>query len=110
MALAALHEAVRRGNASIDAGELAAAQLEQRAVTAMADVLGLNPEDAAWAGSGSEPKGDQVLAHLVEALIAERAQARANKDFSRSDSIRDQLAAAGILLEDAADGTNWSIS
>ena len=109
MALAALHEAVRRGNASIDSGDLAAATLEQRAVTAMVDVLGLNPEDAAWAGSGSESKGDQVLAHLVEALIAERAQARANKDFSRSDSIRDQLAAAGILLEDAADGTNWSI-
>lgn len=109
MALGALHEAVRRGNASFDSGDLAAAQLEQRAVAAMTMVLGLYPEDAAWAATGSASAADQALSTLVEGLIAERAQARANKDFSRSDSIRDQLAAAGILLEDAADGTNWSI-
>ena len=109
MALAALHEAVRRGNASFDSGDLAAAQVEQRAVAAMVEVLGINPDSSAWVGEGAGSKGEQVLANLIEALIAERAQARASKDFSRSDSIRDQLAAAGVLLEDAADGTNWSI-
>ncbi len=43
----------------------------------------------------------------VEALIAERAEARAAKDFGRSDAIRDELAAAKIVLEDSADGVRW---
>jgi cysteinyl-tRNA synthetase len=51
-----------------------------------------------------------ALESLVESLITERNQARANKDFARSDAIRDQLQAAGITLEDAADRTHWSVS
>jgi cysteinyl-tRNA synthetase len=51
-----------------------------------------------------------VLDALVVSLIAERDAARAAKDFARSDAIRDQLKAAGIVLEDAADGTHWSVS
>ena len=43
----------------------------------------------------------------IEALIAERQSARANRDFSRADDIRDELAAAGIALLDGADGTSW---
>ncbi len=43
----------------------------------------------------------------VEALIAERQQARKARNFSRSDEIRDQLAAAGIILEDTKDGVRW---
>ncbi len=43
----------------------------------------------------------------VEALIAERQQARKARNFSRSDEIRDQLAAAGIVLEDTKDGVRW---
>jgi len=45
----------------------------------------------------------------IEALIAERQLARQNKDFSRSDEIRDELAARGIELLDSASGTHWKL-
>ena len=106
-ALAALHEQVRAGNANLDAGGDAAA--EYASVLAMLEVLGLNPNASVWAAGGTSA-ADPALEALVASLIEERNAARANKDFSRSDSIRDQLKAAGIQLEDGADGTNWSIS
>ncbi len=43
----------------------------------------------------------------VDALIQERIQARTDKDYARADEIRDELAAAGIILEDSAQGTRW---
>ena len=43
----------------------------------------------------------------IDALIAERLEARAAKDFERADQIRDDLAARGIVLEDGAGGTTW---
>ena len=43
----------------------------------------------------------------IEKLIAERQEARANRDFARSDEIRDILAEKGIVLEDTKDGVRW---
>ncbi|KRL78564.1 cysteine--tRNA ligase [Secundilactobacillus paracollinoides] len=43
----------------------------------------------------------------IEALIQERIDARKNRDFSRSDEIREQLKAQGIILEDTPQGTRW---
>ncbi len=43
----------------------------------------------------------------IEALVAERAAARKAKDWARSDAIRDELAAKGIVLEDTPRGTKW---
>ncbi len=48
-----------------------------------------------------------LLDEDVEALIAERLEARRNKDFKRSDEIRDELKAQGIILEDTAQGMRW---
>ncbi|MDO4455940.1 MAG: cysteine--tRNA ligase, partial [Ligilactobacillus agilis] len=46
----------------------------------------------------------------IEALIAERDAARAQKNFARSDEIRDQLKEQGIILEDTPQGTRWKRS
>lgn len=105
-ALATLHETVRAGNSSLDSEDLAAAADALVAVQAMAEVLGINP--VSWSAAASN--NDGALDSLVVSLIAERDAARAAKDFARSDAIRDQLKAAGIVLEDAADGTHWSVS
>ena len=48
-----------------------------------------------------------LLDEDIEALIEERLEARKNRDFSRSDEIRDELKSKGILLEDTAQGTRW---
>jgi|CXWL01.1.fsa_nt_gi cysteinyl-tRNA synthetase len=43
----------------------------------------------------------------IEALVEERQEARRNRDFARSDEIRDLLAEKGIILEDTKDGVRW---
>jgi cysteinyl-tRNA synthetase len=105
-ALAALHDAVRAGNSGLDSDDAEAVAAALRSVLAMTSVLGINPLD--W--SKESGANDSALDNLVQSLIAERNQARANKDFARSDAIRNQLQAAGIALEDAADGTHWSVN
>ena len=108
-ALAALHDEVRAGNSAIDSADDSALASSLRAVIAMTTVLGINPLD--WAASTSSSGGNEkALAHLVQGLIAERNAARADKDFAKSDAIRNQLQAAGITLEDSADGTHWSVN
>jgi cysteinyl-tRNA synthetase len=46
----------------------------------------------------------------INALIADRAAARARKDFKESDRIRDELAAMGIAIKDSKEGTTWEIA
>ncbi|MEZ3155483.1 cysteine--tRNA ligase [Microbacterium sp. BWR-S6Y] len=104
-ALATLHETVRAGNSAIDAGDTAAAITAARAVTAMLRVLGLDTAAPA-AATGAV---DTALDALVQEMIAQRARARADKDWAAADRIRDAVAAAGITLEDTPAGTNWSI-
>jgi cysteinyl-tRNA synthetase len=66
--------------------------------------LGLLQQDAAdWFGRGAS--GDDDV--RIQALIDERNDAKKNRDFARSDAIRDQLAAEGVLLEDTAQGVRW---
>lgn len=50
---------------------------------------------------------NELLDEEIEKLITERITARQNKDFARSDEIRDQLKEQGIILEDTAQGTRW---
>ncbi len=68
------------------------------------DVLGLKTETVEVADSSS-----QALDAAMKLIIELRAKARANRDFSTSDTIRDELAAAGISLKDGVDGTTYVV-
>jgi cysteinyl-tRNA synthetase len=53
--------------------------------------------------------GSAMSDAAIQALIAERAAAKAGKDFARADQIRKDLAAQGIVLKDAPMGTTWEV-
>jgi cysteinyl-tRNA synthetase len=56
------------------------------------------------------PHGSIVVnENEIELLIRKRDQARAAKDWTESDRLRDELAAMGIELKDARDGTTWKV-
>jgi cysteinyl-tRNA synthetase len=80
------------------------------AFRAGADFLGLlqqNPDDWFKWQPDSAGQSDGLDDAAIEALIVERKEARAAKDFARSDEIRDGLAAQGVILEDGPAGTTW---
>ena len=108
-ALAVVHETVRAGNAALDAGDTDAAARALVEVGRMTGILGLNPADPTWRDDAAGGAEHDALDALVGALIADRAQARVDKDWTAADRIRDASAAAGITLEDTPDGTHWSI-
>jgi cysteinyl-tRNA synthetase len=75
------------------------------------------PTQAAIAWAESQGLHDRIAPELltrggltdaeVEALIAERNAARKQRNFKRSDEIRDELAAKGIVIEDSREGVRW---
>jgi cysteinyl-tRNA synthetase len=75
------------------------------ALLAAGDLLGLLQQDPeAWFAGAADGELD---AAAIDDLIAQREAARASKDFARADTIRDQLADAGITIEDGSSGTRW---
>ncbi|HWZ52482.1 MAG TPA: cysteine--tRNA ligase [Granulicella sp.] len=124
-ARAAIFELVRRANSAADAGMLRAGNAaEILEVLALFDGVFavLADRDAeitraaiAWAeceGRMSEV-APELLATLslsdaeIDALVAERTQAKKTRNFARADAIRNDLLAKGILLEDSKDGVRW---
>ncbi|MBT4428636.1 MAG: cysteine--tRNA ligase [Rhodospirillaceae bacterium] len=70
-------------------------------------LLGLDPEDwFKWQPAGAA-NADTLDDAAIDELINERTAARNAKNFARSDEIRDELAAQGVVLEDGAGGTTW---
>ncbi|HET7414565.1 MAG TPA: cysteine--tRNA ligase [Arthrobacter sp.] len=108
-ALAAVHEAVRRGNSALDAKDTDAARTALGEVWAMTNVLFINPMDPHWNTAGADSAAQGALDALVKGQLRARTEARTNKDYARADAIRDALAAAGITLEDTADGVHWTL-
>ena len=105
-ALAVLHEQTRAGNAALAAGEDASEAAN--AVMAMAEVLGL-AQLMSFNTEGTSGAEHEALDALIQAVLAERADARAQKDWAKADAMRDLLASAGVQVKDGANGSSWSV-
>ncbi|MDO5034403.1 MAG: cysteine--tRNA ligase [Actinomycetaceae bacterium] len=109
--MAVVYEWMKTGNQALLAGDEATLREALLNVRAMMDVLGLDPAGEQWASEKAETSGkDEALESLVNNLIEQRKAARAEKDWAKADAIRDQLAAAGVVVEDGADGARWHIA
>lgn len=106
-ALAVLHDKTRSGNAALDSEDLATAATLRGEVIAMTDVLGINPLASEW-HTDDTSQSASALANLVKTLIGQRETARSERDFATADRIRNDLAAAGIQVEDTPSGPEWS--
>jgi cysteinyl-tRNA synthetase len=91
---------VKEGKEKLPENEMAALGEAYRIF--MTDVLGLVPEEQ----SG---KKDELINGLMQTIIDIRAEARARKDFTTSDHIRDKLLKINIQIKDGKDGASWEI-
>jgi cysteinyl-tRNA synthetase len=96
-ALAAVFELVREVNRRIDSRSLSTADAGRviELLRSTDTVLGVLPDD------------EVALDPELESLLAQRAEARAARDWSASDRLRDELAERGIAVEDTRDGQRW---
>jgi cysteinyl-tRNA synthetase len=100
-AMSVLFEVAREINRNRESAPDTAAQLAHVLIE-LAEVMGLlqqSPEEFL--------QGDDDDVAKIEALIAKRNQARADKDWAAADEARDELTNMGIVLEDGAEGTRW---
>jgi len=96
-AIASIFELVRDLNSNLDPNSSKEAIMAgQKLFTELTGVLGLAVKDK-----------ETNLETEIEDLIAQRQAARKAKDFKRSDEIRDELLAKGIVLEDTREGVKW---
>jgi cysteinyl-tRNA synthetase len=100
LALAVLFDLASELNRSADASTAA---LLRR----LGGVLGLLQQDAqGYLRSAGTAQGELDVP-TIEALIAQRAAAKAARDFAQADAVRAQLSAMGVVLKDSAQGTTW---
>ena len=72
----------------------------------LGNILGLLALSPGAYLKGEAGEGDLVDID-IDALVAQRHQAKIDRDFALSDQIRDQLKDAGVILEDSKEGTIW---
>lgn len=103
-ALAAVFNFIRESNAALDrAATVVPADLQaaRHALDRFDDVLGV------LALARAAASVDEEFAAWVEARLQERQAARARRDFATADAIRDELARAGVVIEDTPHGPRW---
>ncbi len=100
-AFAALH--ALRDSASQMKGEARAEAIKQLASAGrLMGFFSARPQDWFKGATSDGPSAEEI-----DALLVERAEARAAKDFAKSDQIRDDLTAQGVTIEDGPDGATW---
>ena len=102
-AFAHLHAAASTLNKSSDAAEMALAKAELQLGASLLGLLENDPEN--WFHGDGADSG--LPAEDIEIFIAQRIQAKQDKDYARADQIRSDLEVQGILLEDSPEGTTW---
>jgi cysteinyl-tRNA synthetase len=108
-ALAVVHEAVRDGNGALAAGDKSGAAKWLGQVRTMLGVLGLDPLAEPWSTADHGESLRPVMDALVRVALEQREAARKRKDFHAADAIRDELQAAGIVVEDTPRGPRWEL-
>ncbi len=109
IALSYLFEAVKYVNQAKDAllkiSKEDKATLEFLFSEIASNVLGISDEQS----STGESSHTKVIDGLVQMVIQERKEARVNKDWAKSDKIRDDLKEIGVAIKDTKDGVEWSL-
>jgi len=108
-ALAVVHAELRNGNNALAAGDREGTARAAARVRAMLAVLGLDPLSEPWAAADRDGDLHGVVDALVRVALSQREAARARKDFQAADAIRDDLRAAGVLIEDTPTGPRWEL-
>jgi len=102
IAISELHQIARELNKA-DVAEKPALKGRLLAAGAMLGILQQDPE--AWFKQARG--GEDISEDEIEALIAERAQSKKDRNFARADEIREELKDKGVVLEDSREGTKW---
>ncbi|HYN95287.1 MAG TPA: cysteine--tRNA ligase [Pilimelia sp.] len=108
-AVAIIHDLVREGNAALAVGDRDAVAAALATVRGMLGVLGLDPLDPQWTDAGRSDDLTRVVDALVALALEQRTAARARKDWSAADAVRDQLKKAGVAVEDTPAGPRWTL-
>ena len=106
-ALAVISEIMKSGNTALAANNLDEVKRAAAEIRGALSILGCDPFDPIFATDSASSK--ETLNGLISLALEQRQAARARKDFAASDAIRDQLAVLGVVIEDTATGTRWSI-
>jgi cysteinyl-tRNA synthetase len=102
IAISELHKLAREMNGA-DTADRPVAKGRLLAIAGLMGLLQQDPEQWFTLSRGD----DDISAEQVEALIAKRNQAKADKDYAGADAVREELKSLGVILEDSREGTKW---
>ncbi len=105
LAIAVIYDVARETNVARERGDMERAAglgAVLKSLGGRLNLLQADPEEQLRGDAGDGPDSDEI-----DALVAQRIEAKANKDWALADKIRDDLTAQGIVLEDSGDVTTW---